>query len=682
LSISEIRGFLNKVLPDYMIPSFFVQLEKIPLTPNGKVDRNALPKPDRNLQIGGEYVSPQSDTEKELVHIWQEILSIEQTHDMKISVNDSFFDLGGHSLKATALMSSIHQKFNVEIPLKEIFNHPTIKDLAEYIDSSDTSLYEEIKQVREREYYPVSSAQKRVYVLSMLEGGEMTYNMPGAVLIEGNIDKHMLENAFSTIIQRHEVLRTSFQTIDGEPVQKIQKYTDFQIDVTELQVNEMETEQEAIHRFIQMSIKPFNLQQAPLLRIKLLKIEPKRYVLFFDMHHIISDGITLEILLNEFTSLYNGENLSELRIQYKDFTEWQSELFKTTKLKKQEEYWLNKFAGEIPVLNIPTDFSRPPSQSFEGDSLSFSIDKEQADRLKKLATDKGTTMYMVLLSAYNILLSKYTGQEDIIVGSPIAGRQHEDLKRMMGMFVNTLAMRNYPEGHKTYERFLEEVKDNALSAYENQDYPFEELVEQLKITRDLSRNPLFDTMFVLQNMDMKQMELNGLKILPYQLENKTAKFDITFNVAETKGRIDCVLEYCTKLFEKGTIERFFKHYQSILKIIVDQPSIQLSDIEILSPREKQQLLVDFNNTEAEYPKDKTIHELFEEQAERTPQGIAVVYEDEQLTYQELNERANQLARVLRNKGVKRDSIIGIMADRSLEMVIGMMGILKAGGAYL
>ncbi|MGB7606717.1 MAG: amino acid adenylation domain-containing protein, partial [Lutisporaceae bacterium] len=334
------------------------------------------------------------------------------------------------------------------------------------------------------------------------------------------------------------------------------------------------------------------------------------------------------------------------------------------------------------VLNLPTDYQRPALQSFEGDTIEFEIDKTLTNKLRQIAKATGSTMYMVLLSSFNVLLSKYSGQEDIIVGSPIAGRPHADLGNIIGMFVNTLVMRNYPSGEKTFKEFLREVKENALGAYENQDYQFEELVEKLNVARDFSRNPMFDVMFVLQNMDMGEAIIEGMKLSLYKSENRISKLDMTVTVVELENSTSIDIQYCTKLFNKATIERMYKHLDNIIQSITENIDIKLSEVEMLTEEERQQILIDFNNTKADYPKDKTIHQLFEEQVARTPDNIAVVYEDKQLTYRELNEKANQLARILREKGVSSNSIVGIMVERSLEMLIGILGILKAGGAYL
>jgi tyrocidine synthetase-3 len=670
LTTVELRKYLAKELPDYMIPSYFIRLDKIPLTPNGKIDRKALPEPDGSIHTGVEYVAPAGEVEEKLAVLWQDILGV-----ARAGTRDNFFELGGHSLKATTLVSRIHKKFNVEFPLRELFKAPTLVEMARYIQDAQASVYSAIEPVEEREYYPLSSAQRRLYILDQLEGVNTAYNMPAVMLIEGELDKARLEESFRQLITRHETLRTSFAMVDGEPAQQVDREVDFQITYLEATAAEAG---ELANEFI----RPFDLKTAPLLRVCLIKTGAERHLMLYDMHHIIADGVSINLLAQELIGLYEGKELPELRIQYKDYAVWQKGLYAGELIKKQEEYWRETFKGEIPALNLPWDYPRPAIQSFAGDSIRFRIPSELAEKLNQAAKAGGATLYMILLAALNTLLSKYTGQEEIVIGSPIAGRPHADLQNMIGMFVNTLAMRNYPEGEKTFREFLKEVRDNALKAYENQDYPFEELVEKLDIQRDMSRNPLFDVMFALQNMDMTEIAMAGLKFSFCESPFKMAKFDLTFNAMETGAGIACDIEYGSKLFKRETIARLIGHYLNILAQVTENPSIRLKEIEILTEEERNRILYDFNRTKAEYPKEKTIHQLFEEQVDKTPEQTAVVFADKRLTYRELNEKTNQLARVLRAKGVKADSIVGIMVERSLAMIVGILGILKAGGAYL
>ena len=675
----ELREHLIRSLPEYMVPSYFVRLEKMPLSQNGKVDRKALPEPQFSVNTGTEYIEPTNEDEKKMVKLWQEVLGIS-----RVGINDNFFEIGGHSLKAAVLVSKIQKEFSVEISLSEIFKAPNVKEITSRLKALKGNTYSSIVHVDETKYlnnndgsyvYPVSSAQKRLFILEQMGGLSTTYNLPGVIQVEGNIDIKAFENGFKKLIERHETLRTSFELIKGEPIQRVHKNVEFELGYSEQGNTGID---EIIGRFIRV----FNLGMAPLFRAQLVKLKNETHLLMFDLHHIISDGVSSVILVKEFMDIYRGANLPELRIQYRDYALWQNNALESEILEKQQKYWLDVFSGELPVLNMPLDYPRPSIQSYEGDRITFNISKKLADTLEDITLKTGSTIYMVLLCSFNILLNKYTGQEDIIVGSPTAGRPHADLEKLAGMFVNTLALRNYPKGDKTFINFLDEVKANVVTALENQDYQFESLIENLKLKRDLSRNSLFDTLFVLQNMGMPEMDVNGLKFTPYKFENRVSKFDLTLEAVESSDGITLNLEYCTALFKRETMERLLLHFQNILECIAENPQIQISNIEMLAPKEKSQILFDFNNTVYEYPKDKTISCVFEEQAEKTPDNIAVMFGDEKLTYRELNQRANSLARVLREHGVKGDSIVAVMLDRSLEMITGILAVLKAGGAYL
>ncbi|MEC1536488.1 non-ribosomal peptide synthase/polyketide synthase [Bacillus sonorensis] len=670
LTVKELREFLGNKLPDYMIPAYFVKLDKLPLTKNGKVDRKALPEPDRTAGTETEYEAPRNKTEEKLASIWRDILDVE-----RIGMNDHFFDMGGHSLKAAAMASKIRKELKTEVPLRQIFKTPTIKGLGEYIQSTKESVYSSIKQVEEKEYYHLSSAQKRLYILNQIEGSGLSYNIPFTMKVKGDFDKRRFENALKKITERHEAFRTSFIIADGGPVQKIEKEIDFQLEYSELG-------SKSISQKIKEFVRPFDLEKAPLFRAEVAKIAEKEHVIMFDMHHIVSDGASMGVLTKEICDLYEGKELPPLNIQYKDYSEWQKEFYQKDEIQKQKQYWLNVFKEDIPVLNMPTDFPRPQIQSVEGDRIGFKIDSELAKNLNRTAKENGVTMYMLLLAAYTVLLSKYTGQDDVIVGSPIQGRQHHDLKHVIGMFVNTLAMRTYPKGEKTFAEYIKEVKETALKAYEHQDYQFDDLVEQLDLNRDMSRNPLFDTMFVLQNLDHADADIKGLTFETYESDIHISKFDFTLSAVEKNSGIEFDLEYCTKLFKKETIERMSEHFVRVLNEISSHPDIQLSQIEIMSEDERNMLFYQFNDTKTDYPKDKTICQLFAERAARIPDHTALVFEDQKLTYRELDERSNQLAGFLREKGVEPNTAVGIMVERSPEMIIGILGILKAGAAYL
>ncbi|MCK4258506.1 MAG: non-ribosomal peptide synthase/polyketide synthase [Halanaerobiales bacterium] len=666
--LSKIREYLAVRLPEYMQPTYFVELDKMPMTLNGKIDRKALPEPDHSLSLSVEYVAPQNDIEKRLAKIWSKILSVE-----KIGVYDKFFDLGGHSLKAINFTMRVKKEFDVEMPLTEIFKTPTIKELAQFIKNAEEKIYKSIEPVEEREYYSASSAQKRLYILNQMDRDRTNYNMLGFMYVEGDLDKERFEQTFKQLVQRHESFRSSFESVNGEIIQRIHSNVDIEIFY-------LESQEEKIEELAKEFVKPFDLSEAPLVRAALVKL-PKRYLLMYDMHHIISDGVSMNILVNDFVKLYQGMELPELKIQYKDFAIWQNQLFSSDAILEHEKYWLESFAGEIPVLDLPTDYQRPNLMSFEGERYHFEISKELQSHINELASKNGATLYMILLAVYNLLLAKYTSQEDIIVGSPIAGRSHADLEKIIGMFVNTLVIRNHPVSGKNFLNFLKEVKENTLKAFENQDYQFEMLIDKLNIKRDLSHNPLFDAMFILQNVGMSESVIGDIKFIPYDFENKVAKFDLSMLAIETNNGIRMILEYRTRLFKRETMERLASHFINLIEQIVVKPELILGEFEITSSAEKQQLLYEFNDTNRDYS-EETIDQLFEAQVKRRPDQIAVIFEDEQLTYEELNQRANQLATILRQKGVREDQFVGIMVERSIEMIVGMLAVLKAGGAYL
>ncbi|MDP4179622.1 MAG: amino acid adenylation domain-containing protein [Bacillota bacterium] len=535
--------------------------------------------------------------------------------------------------------------------------------------------FQSINKADEKEFYHVSAAQKRLFVIDRMGGNNTNYNLSGALIIEGNLNISRMEEVFKALIERHEALRTSFHMINDEPYQKVHEDVHFSLeylDACEAEVSDV----------IKGFVRPFDLSKAPLLRVGLISVSSQKRFMVFDMHHIISDGVSTSILTREFVSLYSGESLKEAMLKYKDYSEWQCKLCNSDFMKEKERYWLNTFYGDIPKLNMPLDLKRPSIRSFEGETIKFGVDKDLTEKLKEMGSSSGSTLYMVLLAAYTTLLHKYTGQDDIIVGSVAAGRLNPDLQNIIGMFVNTLAIRNFPSDSKVFIEYLNEVKSYSINAFQNQDYQFEDLVNRLGVGNDLSRNPLFDTMFVLQNMEMESIDISGLNFKSYEIENNNSKFDITLEAVEKNGILNFKLEYCAALFRKEKMQMFAIHFTNILKEITDNPHIKISDIDILTKEEKKTILNEFNKTDAMYPADLTIHQLFENQAEKNPDNIAVVFEKKQLTYKELNEKANQLARLLCKKGVKSDSIVAIMFDRSIEMIVGILAVLKAGGAYL
>jgi len=541
--------------------------------------------------------------------------------------------------------------------------------------------YAPISKVEEKEYYPLSAAQMRMFFLSRLDSDSTAYNLTQALKINGEFDIDNLKEVLKQLVARHEAFRTSFEIIEGKPVQKIHDKVDFKVDYQEI-----ENIKESIELIIKDFTKPYDITKIPLFRFKLVRLvssdNKPSYILIQDMHHIISDGVSEAILVHEVNELFSGRNLHDLKLQYKDYVNWHNKLLSSNEIQRQRQYWLEKLKHDIPLLNLHTDYSRPQAFSYLGNSIKFKIEKTMADKLHNLARENRVTLFTLLLASYSVLLSKYTGQNDIIIGTPTAGRRHADVNNTIGVFINTLALRISYTPECEFNEFLRSLGQEVLQAFDNQDYPFENFLDDLMIKRDLSRNPVFDTMFILQNTNTDEIKIHELEISSYDFDKGMAQLDITLIGIEKKDGIDIEINYCTSLFKEETISRLGEHFINILKYLVEHPKAKLYEIDMLSDVEKSQLLYEFNNTVVQYPKDKTVHELIEEQAKMIPESVALVFGDKQLTYKELNGMANCVARRLREKGVERDSIVPIIVNRSFEMLIGILGILKSGGAYL
>ncbi|MEC0278683.1 non-ribosomal peptide synthetase/type I polyketide synthase [Bacillus halotolerans] len=577
---AQLREQLSLELPNYMVPSYFVRLEHMPLTSNGKINRKVLPAPEASLQQTAEYVPPGNEVESKLTDLWKEVLGISYA-----GIKHNFFDLGGNSIRAAALAARIHKELDVNLSLKDIFKFPTIEQLADKALHMEKNRYAPIPAAKEMPYYPVSSAQRRMYLLSHAEGSELTYNMTGAMSVEGTVDPARLNAAFQKLIERHEALRTSFELYEGEPAQRIHQTVEFTIE--QIQASEEEAEARVLD-FIQS----FDLAKPPLMRAGLIELEPSRHVLVVDMHHIISDGVSVNILMKDLSRLYEGYELDPLPVQYKDYAVWQQSDIQKRSIKSQEAYWVDQFRDDIPVLDMPADYERPAIRDYEGESFEFVIPEHLKQRLRQMEENTGATLYMILLAAYTVLLSKYSGQEDIVVGTPSAGRTHLDVEAVVGMFVNTLVIRNHPAGRKTFDAYLNEVKENMLNAYKNQDYPLEELIQDLQLSKDPSRNPLFDTMFVLQNLDHAELTFDSLELKPYQFHHPVAKFDLTLSIQADQDNYHGLFEYSKKLFKKSRIEALSNDYLHILSVILEQPSILIEQIELSGSNEEEENMLD------------------------------------------------------------------------------------------
>ncbi|MGL4343602.1 MAG: amino acid adenylation domain-containing protein, partial [Cellulosilyticaceae bacterium] len=614
------------------------------------------------------YVAPANDRERLLVAIWQEVLKVEQ-----VGVMDNYRYLGGDSIKAIQVMVRLADE-GYTANVRDIIESVNIRELSDKIKQSES--VESLEQATTKDYYEISAAQQSMYTLQQLSPELTTYNIPTIMRIEGQLNKAKLETVFKVLLTRHEALRTSFHARDGRIVQKVH-----QVEALAFEVEQYTSGSEAIEVEVERFIRPFDLSQAPLVRVGINEISEEQHILMIDMHHIISDGRTVDIVTEEFIRLYSGEALPLPQRQYKDFSEWQNKQFKEGKFEVEKAYWRGVFEKQPEVLNLPYDYPRPAFQSFKGARFDFEISQELREQLETLARNTDTTVYMILLATYNMLLAKYSGQEDIVVGTPVTGRTNLQMENIAGMFVNTLALRHQVVGTMKYLEFLEQVKTSVLEGMQHQILPFEQVVQCVVSERDPAHNPIFDVMFNYQNYDSK--ELKGDVIFkPLEIEGNTSKVDITLNIMTDQKGMKCAIEYCSELFKKDTVEKIAYHYASLLERITQDSTKNIEEYEILLSEEKEKILYKLNGTDTEYSKDKTLTRLFEEQVRRMPYQRAIGYEETFLTYEQLNQRANSLAHKLRNLGVKNESIVGIKVERSLEMMIGILGILKAGGAYM
>ncbi|GFE67456.1 non-ribosomal peptide synthetase [Chroococcus sp. FPU101] len=701
LTVSDLRHFLREQLPEYMIPAYFVFLESFPLTVNGKINHRQLPTPVPSRTDEVTYLVPRTPVEEIITGIWGSVLGIET-----VGVEDNFFELGGHSLLATQVISRLRDAFNTDISLKDLFNSPTVVGLAQKIElSQQKESITPILQINREQDLPLSFAQARLWFLAQLEPDNPFYNIAIPIRIQGKLQVDVLEQSFNKILQRHEILRTTFETRDGKPIQVIWPKVRFNLDIFESQepIKELALK-EAQH--------PFILDQSPLLRVKILRVSETEHILFLTLHHIIADGWSLGILVRELAALYQGKALEPLSLQYADFASWQREYLQGQKLATLLNYWKEQLHDAPSLLELPSDRPRSAIQSFRGARYKFKLSGQLTDALKTLSQKSGSTLFMVLLATFSTLLHRYTGSSDLVIGSPIANRNRSELEALIGFFVNTLPLRINSAGNPTFEELLQRVRQVSLDAYNHQDLPFERILEglsaprpsgmpptgdgigdspagaactprdYLQLERSLSYSPLFQVMFVLQNTPMEKIEVAGLTWTPLELENGTAKFDLTITLEETEQGLDGVFEYNTDLFEAATIHRMAGCFRTLLSAVVESPELPISELPLLSKAEQKQLLLSCNETKTDYPKDLCIHQVFERQATKTPDAVAVVYEEQQLTYRELNQRARQFASILQQQRVTTETLVGLCVDHSFDLIVGMLAILMSGGVYI
>ena len=697
IGAADLRKFMSERLPEFMVPASVVLLDAMPLTPVGKIDRQALLLLDAAPpESGANYVAPRTELEIVLCDVWSKVLGVE-----RIGINDDFFRLGGHSLLATQLVSRVRDAFQVDLPLLRLFESPTVASLGQTIDAAikekKSTQAPPLVPVTRAQDLPLSFAQQRLWFLDQLASNNPSYNIPTAVRLSGKLNIAALEQTLTEVVRRHEALRTVFPMKDGQPVQQILEAAPVQLAITDLSLlPAMQRKAEAERLIAEEANRPFDLSEGPLLRAGLLRLSEEEHVVLFTLHHIVADGWSMGVLSREVASLYTAFSrgqtspLTDLPVQYADYAYWQRNWLQGVVLEEQLDYWRQQLADVPSVLELPLDKPRPSVQTFRGATRTFAFSPDLTSALKELSHREGVTLFMSLLAAFKALLHWYSGQSRIVVGTPIANRNYSELENLIGFFVNTLVLSTDVADDPTMTQLLRRVRDTALGAFAHQDLPFERLVEELHPERELSRHPLFQVMFAVQNAPQEELNLEGLNLgtasgpfasdAPEQYES--TKFDLSLTLAEQGESLVGSITYNVDLFEQETIKRIVGHYERLIMAMVARPEDRLSALPLLSEEEKYQLLVEWNASPAVTHATKSIHRLFEEQVERTPQAIALIFGDKQISYFELNSRANKVAHHLVARGAGLEIPVGVCMERSIEMVVGLLAVLKAGGVYL
>lgn len=685
----HIREQLALLLPEYMLPTQIHIVDKIPLTSNGKADKKRLLEWKEDADNGdGDQEQPQNETEARLMDIWTDLLGIR-----KVGIRNNFFNIGGHSLKATQLVSRIKKEFGVEVSIRNIFATPTIREIAAIIEKKVPSGYASIEMLPIQEYYETSHAQQRLWVLDKFEQDKTLYLMPAAFLVQGQLDRIALDQAFKALISRHEILRTSFVSVNHLPKQKIHVFdpSRWQIAYTDLSGSPAgKIQADALIR--EEAARPFRLDTDPLVRAFLVQYDQDKFIFLLVFHHIICDGWSMNILADELFGTYAAIKAGHalpppLRIQYKDFAYWQNRQLEGPRLAAHKTYWTGMLAEAPEALMLPADFPRPAIKTYRGDALGFSLDLRVKEALKDCCRQRQVSLFMLLLAAVKTLLYKYSGQQDIVVGSPIAGRQHEDLEGQIGLYVNTLALRTAFSDSECFPQLLEKVKNTTLGAYEHQVYPFDLLVEEMGVRRDLSRSPLFDVWVALLNTEHGEAApIEAMMISRHSLETISCKFDLEFEFMELDDSIGCAIIYNTDLFAAATIRRIETHFRTLLdniiQDIVGERETPLYMLEYIGEEERQAILKECNGKRLDYPRS-TLASLFERQVEKTPDATALSCSGRHTTYAELNDKANKVANyLLQHYTLEPNALVGLMTGRSENLLVGILGILKTGAAYV
>jgi amino acid adenylation domain-containing protein len=687
VSAADLRSFLGASLPSYMVPSAILRLNELPLTPNGKLDRRALPDPEPERAEGDAFEAPRTPIEDLVAAIWVDLLRLD-----RVGREDDFFALGGHSLLATRLMSRLRQDLGVDLPLRELFESPTLAGLArqveEHLRAAGSSPAPALVRAPRPERLPLSFAQQRLWFLDRLEPGSPAYNIPLALRVDGPLDRGVLEGSLDAVVRRHEVLRTVFREIDGESVQVVEPARPWTLPLVDLSgLPEAARRSEALRQIRAEARRPFDLASGPVLRTTLVRLGAEEHHLLVTLHHIAGDGWSLGLLARDIGTFYRDlragrpSSLPDLPVQYADFALWQRQWLQGATLEAELAHWRSRLQGAPVQIELPTDRLRPAVPSRRGRSISFALPAALANAIRDLGRAHTATPFMVLLAAFQSLLARLSGQDDISVGSPIAGRTRVEIEGLIGFFVNTLVLRSDLSGDPAFAGLLGRVREVALDAHLHQDVPFEKLVEELEPRRSLSRAPLFQVMFAYQNVPEPAGGFPGLRVASLPVSQGSEKFDLTLAVSESEDGLSGSFSYACDLFDASTIERLLGHFGQLLEEVVADPRCRLSAISLLTPQERHQLLTAGTGPVIELP-EATLHGLIRAQAERSPEAVAVVFENRALTYSELDRQAAALARRLRALGVGPETRVGLCAERSLELVVGLLGILQAGGAYV
>ncbi|MEM9821491.1 MAG: amino acid adenylation domain-containing protein, partial [Bacteroidota bacterium] len=678
--VNEVKIELKESLPEYMAPTAIIELDQLPLTPNGKIDLKALPTPELSDLSSKTFVAPRSESEKVLAQIWQSILKLN-----RVGIHDNFFDLGGHSLLATRVISDIYKQLQIEISMRDLFQHNSLESLADFVDQqeSNTDLPKLTPQERP-EFIPLSFAQERLWFIDQL-AGSIHYHMPMQFTFTGDLDVKAIEKTFQTIINRHEVLRTVFRTNDEDQAyQHVLPASQWRLDISP-DFDDEKAQEQYVRDFIN---HPFDLENDHMLRVLLTPIGEQENELTMVFHHIASDGWSHHIFFEELTHIYSAlvdgqtHGLEPLAIQYADFAIWQKRHLSGQLLEQKMAYWEGKLKGVQP-LNLPTDYNRPKLQSMEGNSVRFKFDQATSTKLDDLARQEKVTLFMLLLSAFKVLLYRYSGQDDICVGTPIANRTQKEIEAQIGFFVNSLAFRSDLSDNPKFNDLLAQVKVTALDAFKHQDIPFEKIVERIESGRDQSRSPVFQVMFVLQNNpEAEQLEMGKFELEIKGSEYEPAKYDITFSSYQDKDGIICNFTYCRDLFSAESMEQMSRHFQCLVKAIVEKPHAHIDQLKMMDKEEQMQMIRGFSKNKVDYPKDTNVLEGFEQQVANNPNLEAAAFGEQSLTYAQLNQQAEQLAGHLQAQGVAKGDFIAICMKRSLEWLCATIAVVKTGATYV